>query len=103
MNFQACTARWGPQGAQALLYPAHVRKAQGAEIDHGAGALGDEVDARAAFDDVGVHADAAAQIVPPLQARDLMREFVYGVDAFLRREPGVRGAPLDDNLRLGTA
>ena len=65
--------------------------------------FGDDVHARPAFDHVGVYADAAAQIVPLLDASELARELVNRVDAFFRREAGVRGAAVDDEFGFADA
>src|SRR5712664_2430597 len=62
-NFQARSTRKRPQRAQAFLDAAHVRKVQRAKIDDRASTFGDDIDARSALDNVGVHADAAAQVV----------------------------------------
>jgi len=83
---------------QAALQFAHVGNAEGAQVEDGASAFGDDVGARAAFHEAGVDGDAAAEIVPFFEARELLRQFVNGVDAFLGSEAGVRGAAVNDQL-----
>src|SRR5207247_10341429 len=68
-----------------LFEAAHVGNAKRAEIEDRASAFRDYIGARAAFKDAGVDRDATARIVPLLDARELPRQFVNGVDAFLWR------------------
>jgi len=65
---------------------------------NGARAFGNYVRACAAFDDAGVDGDAAAKIIPSFDARELARQFVDGVDTFLRCETRVRGAAMHDQF-----
>src|SRR5579885_3633535 len=102
-DFEARAAMDGLQRAQLPLDSAHVGDAECAQVDDGARAFGNHVRACSAFDHVRVHADAARQVVPPLDAGNLRREFVHGVDAFLRSKTRVRGAAMNDNLRLANA
>src|SRR5882762_2293371 len=88
---------------QALLELAHVREAEGAKVDHGAGTLGDDVDARAALDYVGIYANAATQVVPLLKLRDLLCEFVDCVHTFLWCEACMRSATVHDDFGLAYA
>src|SRR5277367_1966417 len=76
----------------------HVGGAPGAQVQRGAGAFGYDVDARAAFDNVGVDADAAARVVPFFDAGDLRGELVNGVDAFFGGEACVGRAAVDGQL-----
>jgi len=76
----------------------HVCNAERAKIEDGSGSLGNDIYASAAFDDVGVDADAAAKVVPFLDAPELTRQFVNCVDAFLRRQACVRSAAVDDQF-----
>ena len=88
---------------QLFFDPAHVPKGHRAEIESGASVLGDDVCARTAFDDVRVHADPSARIIPAFEARDLARQLVDGIDAFLGSEPGVCGSATHDQLRLANS
>ena len=81
----------------------HVGDAGGAEIGYGAGAVGDYVGARATFDDVHVDGGAALRIIPICNTRNLVREFVDGVDAFFGGEACVRGAAMDDEFGFADA
>ena len=83
---------------KALFEGAHIGYPPGAQIQSGFGTVGDDVAARAAFDDVGVDGDAAAQIVPFFDTGDLCGKLVNGVDASLRGQTRVRGATVDDEL-----
>ena len=91
------------QRVELALDAVGVGGAGGAEIDYGAGAFGDYVGARAAFDDVDVGGGAALRIIPFCNARNLMREFVDGVDAFFGGQAGVRGAAMDDDFGFADA
>ena len=93
----------GAEPAELRFERTHVGSARCADVYHCAGALGDDVGARAAFDDVGVDGDAAAGLVKPGDARDLQRQFVHRVDAILRIDPGVRGAAGYDQLDFADA
>jgi len=88
----------GFQRVEAFFYRVHVGGAPGTQVQHGTGVFGYYVGAGAAFDDVGVDADAAAQIVPFFDANDLGGEFVNGVDAFLWGQAGVGGAAINGEL-----
>lgn len=90
----------GAKRVEATLQIVHVGNAKGAEIEDRAGAIRDDIGARAAFDDASVDGDAASKIVPFFDARELLRQFVNGVDPFLRREAGVRGAAMHDQCGL---
>lgn len=103
VNFEAGAAIEGAKCAQASFDAAHVRSVERAEIEESASAFGDDIDARAAFDDVGINADAAAQVVPGADARELLGELVDGVDAFLRSEAGVRRAAVHNDFRFADA
>ena len=65
--------------------------------------FGDDIDAGAALDGVGVDGDAAAHVGPRFDAGDLVGEFVDGVDAVLRGEAGVRGTAVDDEFGFADA
>src|SRR5260370_38531851 len=82
-DFKLRTMLKRPQSVQAAFETAHVGTARRTQIENSAGALGDDVDTRAAFDDAVVVADAEARIIPSFDARELPRQFVNGVDAFL--------------------
>lgn len=99
-NFQPGATVKRTQAAQAIFEAAHIGDAKRAQIENGSGTFGDYVGARAAFDDSGVYGDAAAKIVPFFDARKLMGQFMDGVDAFLRREAGVRCAAVDGEFGL---
>ena len=88
----------GAEPVELRFERTHVGSARCADVYHCASALGDDVGACAAFDDVGVDRDAAAGLVKPGDARDLQRQFVHSVDAILRIDPGVRGAAGYDQL-----
>src|ERR1700747_1693060 len=75
MNLETRAGERRAQRVQAALKTVHVGNAQGAEIENHAGALWDHVGARAALDEPSVDGDAATQVVPFLNARDLPREF----------------------------
>src|SRR5260370_20374257 len=99
-DFKLRTMLKRPQSVQAAFETAHVGTAKRTQIEHSAGALGDDGDARAAFDDAGVAGDAAARIIPSFDARELPRQFVNGVDAFLWRQPGVRRSAMHHQFGL---
>ena len=86
------------QAVQAYFEAAHVGNAKRAEIEDRASAFRDYIGARAAFKDAGVDRDATARIVPLLDARELPRQFVNGVDAFLWSKTRVRSAAMHDQL-----
>ena len=65
--------------------------------------LGDDVCARTAFDDVRVQTDPSARIIPAFEARDLARQLVDGIHAFVRSEPGVCGTATHDQFRLANS
>ncbi len=77
------------QVAQAVFEAAHVGDPERTEIKNNSRAIRDDIGARPAFDDARVDGDAEAMIVPFFDACKLPRQFVNGVDAFLRREAGV--------------
>src|SRR5438093_12655079 len=81
------------QGTQAPFQAAHVGSVKRTEIENGAGAFRDDIGARTAFDGTGVDGDAAAKIVPFLDASELLSQFVNGVDPFFARK-GVGEAEL---------
>src|SRR6266704_3529131 len=85
---------------QAAFETAHVGTAKRAQIKNSASAFRNDIRARAPFDDAGVDGDAAAKIIPSFDARELPRQFVNGVDAFLWRQPGVRCSAMHDQLGL---
>ena len=58
---------------------------------------------RAARDDPDVDADAARQILEPLDGRDLRRQLVNGARALARIEAGVRGDAVHGELELAAA
>jgi len=97
-DFEASAGMNRAERMQAAFQIAHVGNAEGAQVKDGACAFGDDVSARAAFDETGVDGDAAAEIVPFFEARELVRQFVNGVDALLGSEAGVRGAAVNDEL-----
>src|SRR6266446_5932685 len=84
------------QVVQANFKVAHIGNAKRAEIENGASAFRNDVGARAPLNDAGVDGEAAAKIVPFFDAPELPRQFVNGVDAFLRRETRVRCAAMHD-------
>ena len=58
---------------------------------------------RSSRDHGGLHRNPAARIIHLHQARDLQRQFVYRIYAFLRIDPRVRRAPGDDDFRAAHA
>ncbi len=86
------------QIAQTIFQAAHVGRVQRTQIENNSRAFRNDICARAAFDDACVDGDAAARIVPFFDARELPRQFVNGVDAFLWRETGVRGPAMYDQF-----
>src|SRR6266581_595107 len=102
-NFQFCPFMDRAQRVEAAFDAAYVGISQGPQIQKGASAFRNHVGAGAAFDDVGVDADAAAGVVPLFDARELRSQFVDGVDAFFRREASVGSAALHDEFRLTNA
>jgi hypothetical protein len=102
-DFEFRTAMNGLEGVEAFFEGAHIAVAPGAEIERSLGAVGDDVRAGAAGDDVRVDGDAAAEIVPLFEARDLCGEFVHRIEAFFGCEAGVRGATVDDELGFAHA
>jgi hypothetical protein len=91
-DFQASAPVDRAESVQAALQDAHVGNAHRAQIKNGSGVFGDDVGARAAFDDAGIDGYTPAKIVPFFEARELRRNFVDGVNSFLGRETCVRGA-----------
>src|ERR1700694_3840659 len=89
--------KWA-QGMQTAFHGAHVGNPHGTKIKNSARAFRNYVRARAAFDDAGVDGDAAAKIIPPFDPCELPRQFVDGVDTFLRCETRVRGAAMHDQF-----
>src|SRR5260370_19854508 len=67
-------------------------------MEYGARVFRDDVCARATLDDDGVDGDASAKIIPSFDACELPRQFVDGVDTFLRRKTRVRGAAMHDQF-----
>src|ERR1700682_6102295 len=88
------------QGVQTAFHAAHVVNPHGTKIKNSARVFRNYVRARAAFDDAGVDGDAAAKIIPSFDPCELARQFVDGVDTFLRRETRVRGAAMNDQFGL---
>jgi len=86
------------QSVQTAFHAAHVGNPHGTKIKNSARAFRNYVRARTAFDDAGVDGDAVAKIIPAFDARELPRQFVDGVDAFLRCETRVRGAAMHDQF-----
>src|SRR6266446_9125195 len=86
----------GAQVVQANLQVAHIGNAQRAQIENSACAFRNDVGARAAFNDAGVDGEAAAKIIPFFDAPELPRQFVNGVDAFLRCETRMRCPAMND-------
>jgi len=103
VNFEARATKGWPQRMQAALEPVHVRRVKCAKVEHSASALGNDVDARAAFDDIGVDADTAPRIIPFIETSDLRGELVNGVDAFFRRKSGVGRTPVNDKFGFADA
>ena len=91
------------QGTQAPFQAAHVGSVKRTEIENGAGAFRDDIGARTAFDGTGVDGDAAAKIVPFLDASELLSQFVNGVDPFFRREAGMRSPAMHNQFRFADA
>src|SRR5438093_12655080 len=91
------------QGTQAPFQAAHVGSVKRTEIENGAGAFRDDIGARTAFDVPGVDGDAAAKIVPFLDASELLSQFVNGVDPFFRREAGMRSPAMHNQFRFADA
>jgi hypothetical protein len=91
------------QSTEFAFEASHVGDAERAEIEDGAGPLGDDVHTGSAFDDVGVDGHAAPEIVPLLDVHKLPRKFVDGVDAFLGSEARVRGAAVNDKFSFAHA
>jgi len=102
-DFELGAGKNGAEGAKARFEEAHVGDPQGAKVEAGAGAVGDDVHAGAAFNDVGVERDAAAGIVPGTQAGDLQGEFVDSIDAFFGSQPRVRSAAANDHFDFADA
>jgi hypothetical protein len=102
-NFEFCAGKAWTKRVEFTFEAAHVRDAERAEIEDGAGTFGDDVRTRSAFDNVGVDGHAASEIVPLLDARQLARKFVDGVDAFLWGEACVRGAAMNDEFGFAYA
>src|SRR5579859_875888 len=99
-DFEFCAAKNRFEGVQLFFDGAHIGAAKRAEIDRGSRLFGDDVDARATFHDVSVHGYAAANVVPRKYFCQLQSQFVNGVDAFFRREAGVRSFAAHDELRF---
>ena len=94
-DFEFCATTNRLQRTEALLQCAHVRDTPGAKIEIDFGAVGDDVGARAAIDDIGVDGDAVTRIVPFFDASNLRSEFVNSVDAPFRVETGVGGTAVN--------
>ena len=93
-DFQSCAAADGLQRTETLFQSAHIGQTPGAKIDIYFGAIGDDVGACAALDDVRIDGNAVAEIVPFFEASDLRGEFVNGVHALIGIESGVGGATM---------
>src|SRR3984893_15458894 len=88
---------------QAAFEAPHIRNAQGTKIEDGAGAIGDNVGASPAFDDIGVDRSALAQSAPTLYAGDLSCQLVDRVDPLFRGKAGMRCAAMHDDLSFAYA
>src|SRR5439155_8418091 len=84
------------QAAQTNFEVAHVGNTKRTQIEDSASAFRNYVGARTAFDDPGVDGDSAVKIIPFFNARDLPRQFVNGVDAFLWCKACMRSAAMHD-------
>src|SRR3989442_12267015 len=84
-----------PASLKAALAPTSFRNAP-AQIENSAGAFRNDVGASAAFNDAGVDGEAAAKIIPFFDAPELPRQFVNGVDPFLRCETRMRCPAMND-------
>jgi len=103
MDFEPGAAMDRFQFMQALFEGAHVGCMPSAKIKLGFGQFRDNVDARAAFDNVCIDGDAAPEVVPLLDTGDLRGEFVNSVDALFRGKPSVRRATVNNDLGLADA
>src|SRR5712692_10625826 len=100
---QARAGKNRPQRAQPAFEPFHIGGPRSANVNHGAGAVGDDVAASASLDDVRIYRNPAAEIVEAGDPRDLQRQFVHGVYALLRLETRVGGAAGDFDFHLAHA
>lgn len=100
VHFQPSAGMNRTKRVQQAFKPAHIRDAQSAKIEDGAGELGDDIYASAAFDDVGIDGNSAARVVPFLNARKLQCQFVDGVHALLGSQARVRSPAMDEKLRF---
>ena len=91
VNFQFGAGEDGAQGGETAFDLRGVFDAGDAEIEYGAGALGDDVGARAAFDDAGADRRPRRGIGECADALDLQGEFVNRVHSLFRIQAGVRG------------
>src|ERR1700694_5800501 len=83
---------------RASIQAAHVGNAKRTQIENGALAFRDNIRVRAPLDDAGVDGDTAAKIIPSCDARELPRQFVNGVDTFLRCETRVGSAAMHNQF-----
>src|SRR5689334_14341639 len=102
-DFEFCSSENRFEGVQFFFKAVHIGNAESAQVESCAGGFGDDIEPSAASDDVCVDGDAAAQIVPLRDLRDLEREFVNGVDAFLWREARVGSFAADEEFGFADA
>src|SRR5271165_5587540 len=96
LEFDATTN--GLKRTEALFQRAHIGQAPGAEIEIGLGGIRYDVGARATIDEVRVDSHAVARIVPLLDASDLCREFVDGIDALIWIKASVSSTAVDHDF-----
>ena len=100
VHFQPSAGMNRTKRVQPVFKPAHIRHAQSAKVEDGAGELGDDIYASAAFDDVRIDGNSAARVVPFLNARKLQCQFVDRVHALLGSQARVRSPAMHEKLRF---
>ena len=90
----------GFKGIKAILERSDIGNFPGAKIESGVGMIGDDVDARAARNDVGVDGNAAGMVVPLFDASDLRGQLVNRVHALFRCKASVGCAAVHGGVGL---
>ena len=91
------------QSAESFFQSAHVGVTPGAKIKINFGAVGNDVGASAAIDEIRIHGNAVTRIVPFFDPGDLRGEFMNSVNAPVRIQASVSGAAMDDEFDFTNA
>lgn len=77
------------QRAESFFQSAHIGVTPGAKIKINFGAVGDDVGASAAIDEIRIHGNAVTRVVPFFDPGDLRGEFMNSVNAPVRIQASV--------------